>query len=83
MTGDDSPEGQGREEEVVRMGATFASGGVAQWLWAKRGSGVRLHGSNRETRMSAPGQSRRFAFAGCMSVLTPIATEIAICVHVG
>jgi hypothetical protein len=34
-------------------------------------------------RMSAMGQSRRFARAGRMSVLTPIATEIAICVHVG
>ena len=30
-------------------------------------------------RMSSTGQSRRFAFAGRMSVLTPIATEIAIC----
>ena len=32
---------------------------------------------------SALGQSRRFARAGGMSVLTPIATEIAIFVHVG
>jgi hypothetical protein len=32
---------------------------------------------------SALGQSHRFAFAGRMSVLTPIATEIAIGVHVG
>jgi hypothetical protein len=33
--------------------------------------------------MSQSGQSRRFACAGRMSVLTPIATEIAICGHVG
>jgi hypothetical protein len=32
---------------------------------------------------SLEGQSRRFAFAGRMSVLTPIATEMAICAHVG
>jgi hypothetical protein len=32
---------------------------------------------------SLEGQSRRFACAGRMSVLTPIASEIAICMHVG
>jgi hypothetical protein len=41
------------------------------------------HCSKEGAPMSAMGQSRRFACAGRLSVLSPIATEIAICVHVG
>jgi hypothetical protein len=40
-------------------------------------------GSNSQKGKVYEGQSRRFTCAGHMSVLTPIATEIAICVHVG
>jgi hypothetical protein len=44
---------------------------------------VEAGGLSIEATMSALGQSRRFACAGRMSVLTPVAAEIAICVHVG
>jgi hypothetical protein len=47
------------------------------------GSAINLHCKNPQHPMSLMGQSRRSSFAGRMSVLTPIATEIAICVHVG
>jgi hypothetical protein len=47
------------------------------------GFAINLRCKNPKQPMSLMGQSRRFACAGRMSVLTPIATEIAIRVQVG